>query len=353
MNFVVKHPVVLAFAILIIVLVGFTTKTYLDNKNQTGNRFGGGETVVVTEKVGYRAITDEVESLGTAMANESVSVTAKVTETVTKVNFEDGMLVEKGDILVELTNSEETAMLAEAQASVEEATRQFNRVKNLIDQKLASETQLDVERARMQTAEARLNGIVARLDDRLIRAPFSGQLGFRNVSNGTLLTPTTPITTLDDVSIIKLDFSIPESYLSTISEGQEVIAVSSAYASTPFIGRVATVNSRIDPITRSVKVRAVIENKDHLLRPGMLLTVKLIQETQNVLAVPEEAVIPVQQDEFVYVVEEGVAVRKVIKTGRRMPGIVEVLEGLSEGEEVITQGIIKIRPGSKVVVKTS
>lgn len=351
MNFLRNHPLFLIGVAVVAGLAFWFGQTYLSNQQQMSDRRGGGAVGVLVADVKPHSFVDKVESIGTALANESVAITTKVTETVTKVNFEDGMYVEAGDILVELTNSEETAMLSEASANVAEATRQFERVQNLIQQKLASETQLDVERNRMQTAKARYEGIVARLDDRLIRAPFSGKLGFRNVSPGTLLSPNVPLTTLDDISSIKLDFSIPESYLSVIKPGQDVLAKSIAYPDRTFVGVVTTIDSRINPTTRTMKVRARLDNEDFLIRPGMLLTVQLIQEREQHLAIPESAVVPVQNQQFAYVIRDGKAERREFQAGRRTPGFVEVLSGLEAGDQVITEGIIKIRPGSPVKVK--
>ena len=351
MSYIRQHPLLIAFVLVAAGISVWFAQTYTANQKQTAQGRGAGDVLVVVAAVAPHSFVDQVESIGTALANESVDITAKVTETVTRVNFEDGMYVVAGDILVELTNAEETALLNEAKANVDEATRQFARVQNLIDQKLAAQTQLDVERNRMQTAQARLEGIIARLDDRLIRAPFSGMLGFRNISPGTLLSPNTPLTTLDDISSIKLDFSIPESYLASIKSGQEVLALSIAYPGQTFVGEVATVGSRIDPITRTVKIRAKLGNDDLLLRPGMLLTVRLIQERQAFLAIPESAVVPIQNQLFAYLVEEGKAERREFFAGRRTPGFVEVISGLIAGDSVITEGLIKIRPGSSVRIK--
>jgi membrane fusion protein (multidrug efflux system) len=352
LQFIKQHPLLLIFIAMIAVVIGLFVRTYLENENQAseGGR-GGGTTVVVTAPVRMTTIVDQVETIGTAKANESVSLTSKVTDTVSKVNFEDGMIVEAGHILVELTNSEETAQLAEAQAAVDESTRQFNRVQNLISQNLASATQLDIEQARMQTANARLEATIARLDDRLIRAPFSGVLGFRAVSQGTLLSPNRVVTTLDDISVIKLDFSIPESYLAVLSKGQEVVAISPAYPDRTFLGTVAVINSRVDPITRSITIRAHLNNDLRLLRPGMLLTVNLVRNRSMALVVPEEAIVPIQNIQYVYVVQENIAQRIEVQAGRKRPGIVEILSGLEEGQFVITQGVIKIRPGSRVKIK--
>ena len=351
LKFIRQHPIVVLATILVIGLAGVTARTWLQGQqaNTSGQR-GMGAILVETQPAFQMEIIDQLEAIGTANANESVLLTAKVTDTVRKVNFDDGMFVEQGAILVELTNSEETAQLAEAQATVDEASRQYKRVKNLIDQQLASETQLDVELARMQTAQARLAAIVARLDDRLIRAPFSGVLGFRNTSAGTLLSPSTPVTSLDDISIIKLDFTIPENYLAALQPGQAITAASAAYPDTDFSGVVANINSRVDPVTRAVTVRALLDNSQRKLRPGMLLTVDLVLARGLALVIPEQAVVPIEDRQYVYTITaDGLAHRKAISVGRRRPGIVEILAGIELGEDVITAGVIKINEGSKVV----
>ncbi len=350
MDFIKRHPLLMICTIVVVGIVAATANTYLSSQQQQSRGWGGGgPTIVVSEPARLETIIDKVESIGTAQANESVLLTAKVTDTVTKVNFDDGDYVQQGTILVELTNAEETAQLAEAQATVEEATRQFSRVENLIEQNLASETQLDERRVQMQTAQARLEAIVARLENQLIRAPFSGVLGFRNISPGSLLTTTTPVTSIDDINIIKLDFDVPEVYLAKIEVGQDIVARNAAYEEQTFSGVVRTVDSRVDPVTRTLTVRAHIKNDDRLLRPGMLMTVDLVFDRDEALVIPEAAIVPIQDTEYVFVFTgEGVAERREITSGRRRPGVVEVISGLDAGEEVITQGLIKIRPGSRV-----
>ena len=348
-GFVRQHPLVTVGVGLLVLVACAATYALLSRQAGQARGFGGGAVLVAVAQATQEELIDEVESVGTARAKESVTITSKVTETVSKILFEDGDWVEKGDILVELTNTEQTALLAEAQATVEEATRQHKRVENLIDQRLASETELDAERARMDTAQARLDAIVARLDDRLIRAPFSGLLGFRHVSPGTLLDSNTAVTTLDDISLIKLDFSVPEKYLDAIKLGQQVYARSTAYPGETFTGAVQTVGSRVDSVTRSVTIRAHLANDSKRLRPGMLLSLNLVLNRPVTLVVPEEAIIPVQQTTYVFAVDaENKAQRKEVLLGRRAAGKVEVLQGLQEGDRVVTQGIIKLSPGALV-----
>ncbi|MCY4060102.1 MAG: biotin/lipoyl-binding protein, partial [Gammaproteobacteria bacterium] len=162
-----------------------------------GAFFGGPPPLVLAEPATVRSIADVVEAVGTTRANESVTITAKVTDSIRHVRFEDGDFVNPGDILVELTNEEQTALLKEAEANLRDAETQHNRLADLLEAQSVPASDVDEAEARLFGARARYEAIVARIDDRLIRAPFKGLLGFRQVSAGTLITPGTPITTLD------------------------------------------------------------------------------------------------------------------------------------------------------------
>lgn len=305
--------------------------------------------LVAVSPVARQALYDTVESIGTAHANESLTVTAKVTDTVSAVDFDDGDYVEEGAVLVQLTNREEEALLAEARANLDDANAQLARVENLAKQGLISESDLDAAQSRADASQARLDTVLARLSDRLIRAPFSGVLGFREVSPGTLLQPNTPITTLDDISVIKLDFTVPETFLGAVTPGARVLASAASYPDREFEGVVRTVGSRVDPVTRAVQVRAFIPNEDRALRPGMLLTVRVVTAERSALAVPENAVYQIQDRAYVYVVDsDQIAHERQIETGDRRFGIVEVVGGLREGELIVTEGIVKLRDGMRV-----
>ena len=205
---------------------------------------------MVVKPVTRQLIADQVESIGTAVANESVNLAAKVSETISKVHFEDGAFTQQGDILIELTNSAEASRLAEAQASANEAKRQHERLKDLVARNLVATTDLDQARTNMETSVARLEGVLVAMSDRLIRAPFDGLLGFRNVSEGSLLSSNTLITTLDDISLIKLDFTIAEIYLADVKIGQAIQAKSIVYGDRVFDGVIQVIGSRVDPVTR-------------------------------------------------------------------------------------------------------
>lgn len=309
---------------------------------------------VTTTQAAIKPWSDAIEALGTTRANESVLVTAKVTETVVRVNFEDGDLVEAGDVLVDLSGRAELAGLDEVAASYREAQQQYERLRELNAQKLIPTSQLDAQRGAMDSARARLDVVRARLADRVITAPFDGVLGFRQVSPGTLVTPGTTIASLDDISVMKLDFTVPEAFLSALAPGQAVSARSAAWPDREFTGTVSTIDSRVDPVTRAVTVRAEIPNPERELRPGMLLTLQVFQPERQALVVPEISVIQVAQDAHVFRVKADDTVEQVdVKLGQRRQGEVEVLDGLAAGDRIVVDGTVKLREGARVVEATA
>jgi membrane fusion protein (multidrug efflux system) len=316
--------------------------------------FGGAQAapLVGVGEVRREQLYDTVEAIGTAQANESVTLTAKVTDTVRSVDFEDGAFVDSGQVLVQLTNQEEQALLAEARANLDDAESQLRRLENLASQGLTSASDLDIARSRAAASEARLNTVVARLRDRLIQAPFAGVLGFRQVSPGTLLAPNTPITTLDDISVIKLDFTVPETFFGAMQPGATVLARSVSYPDREFEGVVRTVGSRVNPVTRAIPVRAHVANEDRALRPGMLLTVRVVMAERSALVVSENAVYQVQDRAYVFRVGPDMIAREhQIRIGERRFGLVEVLGGLEEGDRIVTEGIVKLRDGVRVRIQ--
>jgi membrane fusion protein (multidrug efflux system) len=341
-------------AIIILVAIGALAGGYFFFVEQGGRPGGGrppfgGPVKVVAEPVAREPLVKVLEALGTAKANESVTLTASLNETVRRVNFEDGDFVEAGTILVELSNEEESAQLAEARANLDEAERQLARLKDLDERGIAATSDVDEARAAAEAAQARLDTVIARLDDRLIRAPFSGKLGFREVSPGTLLMSGDAVTTLDDVSQIKLDFTVPETVLSLMQPGGKIFARSASWGDREFAGIIRAVGSRVDPVTRAVVVRALIPNEDGALRAGMLLTVRIVTEEKLAFMIPERVVVQVAANAFVYLVDgENVAHRQTVQLGTRQAGNVEVTSGLNEGDRVVVQGVIKLREGAKV-----
>ena len=309
---------------------------------------------VIVAVVTSEPFEDRIEALGTLRANESVDLTASVTETVSALSFDDGDRVEAGRILAEMTSTEEHAQLKEARALVDEARRQYRRVQSLAQQGTAAKSLLDERRREWDTARARLVAIESRLTDRLIKAPFDGVVGLRNISVGALVEPGDLIATLDDDSVMKLDLAVPSVYLPGLGPGLAVEATTRAYGESRFTGVVRSIDSRLDPVTRSVLVRVLLPNPDRLLKPGMLMQVTLRKDPRRALVIPEEALMPQGDEQFVLVaapVGDGYKVeRREVRIGSRRPGEVEVLQGLLEGERVITHGTLRVRPGQAVRV---
>src|SRR5690606_21470519 len=255
---------------------------------------------------------------------------------------------EAGQVLVELDRESVAADLAAATAAFEESRSQFNRSRELVATQALSRSQHEQLEATMKSNQARVDAARARLSDTYIRAPFAGRVGLRRVSLGALISPGTVITTLDDTRTIKVDFAVPETQVGALAPGQKVRAVTSAYPGRAFTGTVASVDSRVDPATRSVIVRATVPNRDGALKPGMFLTVDLSQDERPALVVREEALVPEQARQFVYVVQGDVVAKREVTLGRRVPGFVEITAGVAEGDRVVIEGTLKLRDGAAV-----
>lgn len=322
-------------------------------KVSQGHHGGPGKVVVVITDVTSDIFTDNIEALGTTKANESVNLTATTTDKITRINFIDGMTATKGQILVELASDEEMANLRSAQINAEQQKRDLIRIEGLVKTRTLPAARLDDQRTLYKKARADVQAAQARIRDRQITAPFDGQLGLRLVSLGSLVTPGTVIATLDDLSVIKLDFTVPESFLATLKVGQTITALSDAYPEIPFEGVVTNIGSRIDPVSRAVTVRAVIPNDERYLRPGMLLRVNLIKNQSRSIMIPEEALITSADRKYVFLLQDGDIVRQQpVVIGRRRPGAIEILEGLEEGQKIVVEGTLKLQDNRKVIIKS-
>lgn len=338
-------PLVLAVVLIAALLV------YINLPQEAAQeRQRGGATPVTTYQVAEDEFAVIVEALGTARANEAVVLTAQQADVVDSINFDDGDKVEQGQLLLSLRNREELARVNELEVNLSEAKRQLTRIRNLARESVASQQLLDEQQARVKTLKAQLEVANTRLGELELRAPFSGKLGIRQVSVGALVSPGDVITTLDDLAQVKVDFSIAETHLPSLTEGQQIEARSVAYPERVFSGKIASIGSRVDNVTRAVQVRAIIDNPDLALRPGMLLQINLQKQVLNTLTIPERALVPVEDKQFVYVINQGKAEQREVKVGLRKPGIAQILAGLNEGEQIVVEGTLRLRDGAAVSV---
>lgn len=319
---------------------------------QAGRAAGVREVPVMAAHPQLKDFPLEVEALGTVRARESVDITAKVADRVAAIHFQEGKQVKKGEVLVELDSEEARADLAAAQAAERDSRSQYKRSQELFETRALSQAQLEQLEATMLANQARVAAARSRLNDRIITAPFNGRVGLRNVSLGGLVSPGSVITTLDDLSVVKLDFAVPEMFLSSLEPGLSIAAQSSAYPNTTFQGRVDSVDTRVDPSTRAVVVRALIDNKDGRLRPGMFMTLRLVRAAGKALMLPESAIVPEDSRQFVFVVVGKNAHKREVTIGRRRPGEVEILHGVTEDELVVIEGTLDLHDGTPVLVHT-
>lgn len=312
---------------------------------------GKGPIPVLIAEVSPQEFLDSLEALGTAQANESVEITAKISERVDKIHFSDGQTVQAGQVLVELASEESSAAEQESQVRLAEQRRQLARLTGTPT--ATARTIIEQQHSNVQTAEAQLAAARARQQQHQISAPFAGTLGLRAVSVGNLVAPGALITTLDDLSQIKVDFSVPETFLAGLAAGQMISVRTDAVPDTEFSGKVLAVATRVDPLTRTVAVRALIPNPDGRLKPGLLLSVRLIKNRRTALAIPESALVPLRDQQFVYVIENDRARRVEVRIGSRRASDVEVLDGLKAGQQVVREGTIRLTDGSAVQVVKS
>lgn len=307
--------------------------------------------------IGYYVETetwsDPLEALGTLRADESVTLSATVTDTIAEINFDDGEQVERGRLLVRLEDAEEQALLRAAQAITDERRDASDRASQLQQRNLAARADVEDTQSQLRQAQADAQALEARLEKNYrIHAPFSGRVGFRDVSVGTLVTPGMALVTLDKLDVMKLDFTVPAVFLGRLSAGLSLSATTAAYPDEVFRGDVASIGTRIDPVSRSVSVRAELANPDLKLRPGMLMEVIVQQRVRNTLVLPEAAIQPSGNRHFVMVIQQQENAprleRREVAIGERRSGEVEVLEGISEGDLVVIHGLQLAREGQEI-----
>jgi membrane fusion protein (multidrug efflux system) len=311
---------------------------------------GGGPVTVIAQRLQPQSFTDRYTALGTAQANESIEVTVRSSSVVTGINFREGQPVKAGQVLVELDTRQEAASLSLAEAQLKQAESAYRRSQALAATKVVSAADLDQLEANLAVARAQVRGARARLDTLSVKAPFAGVVGLRKISLGDLVSPDSVITTLDDVSTIKLGFSIPETFMDTVRTGMPISALTTVYPDQQFAGKVTSIDTRVDPVTRSVAVIAALPNTGGALKPGMFMTVSLEKQREAVLLIAEESLVPREGRQYVFVIEDGKAAEREVVLGGRTPGFAEIRNGLEAGALVVTEGTQRLHEGTPVSV---
>ena len=309
---------------------------------------------VKAQPVKLDLVLNEVTAVGSLIADEAVMVRPEIAGRVVDLPFREGQAVHKGAKLVVIDGSEYDAVLAQAKADAKTETQRYERTIDLFKNKFVSQDAVDVAKGNMDRAVARVQENDARLAKTTIYAPFSGIVGLRVISPGAYVKAGDDVVRLENTSSLKLDFRVPEMYVSKLKTGQAVSVRTDAYPNEVFEGRIYALEPSVDEKTRTVVARAQIPNKQGKLRPGMFGRVNVLLESRpNAVIVPEQAIWPQGRDSFVYKVVDGKAVLTKIDIGNRRPGEVEVAKGLVAGDVVVTDGQMKIKDGAPVMVLPS
>ncbi len=295
------------------------------------------------------SINRSIEAVGILRANESVTIRSEIPGRVSEILFLEGQPVEKGKLLLTLEDSLQQANLKEAAADLKLSKAGYDRALTLLQKNVGSVSDRDTAFAKYQVNEASVSKAETTLAKMRITAPFSGILGLRKVSVGDFVNPGQDIVNLVDVSSMKVDFQIPEIYLKRIKDNQAVAITTNAYPDKNFTGSIYAIDPQIDPIGHSILIRASLPNNENLLKPGLFVSLKLIvEQLPEVILIPEQALMPQEDKQFVYKIQDGKAVLTEVTIGEREKSEVEITKGLTANDIVITAGQLKVQPDSPV-----
>lgn len=310
--------------------------------------------VVTPATITEHVFADRIEVLGVAKGRESVTLTSNTSQMIDAIRFRPGDNVTKGQVLVELRRTEQDADILEARADLELARQNMQRWEALGQRGVAPQATVEQYQATYKSAQASLAAAESRRGDRVIRAPFSGVIGLTDIAPGALISPGTAIATLDDVSVIRVDFDVPDRYLPQLVEGAAIVATVDAYPGEHYGGRIARIDTRIDERTRAIKARAEIPNPGRRLKPGMLVRVGIDRGQRTALGAPEAAVQFSGAGAYVLVIaprgEGFVAQQRPVVPGVNQGGVVEIREGVAAGDRIVADGLNKLQPNQPVTI---
>ena len=307
---------------------------------------------VVTAKAEYRDLETLVEAVGSTRARRSVQITPLAAGRVVEIGFRSGQAVEAGNVLLRLDDDIERADLLEAEARLANAISALARGQSLKRTRAVSDATVEGLIADKAIAEAERDRAARRLRDRTLTAPFAGVVGYASIDLGARVNEGDMLTMLDDLSVLEIELSLPENLFGRIAPGQRIVAEAAAFRDRTFDGAIHSIDSRIDPVSRSFKARALVENADLILPAGMFMRLSVVLDAQRALTVPEEALVVDGSRAYVFAVVERdgaqKAERRAVVRGQRGFGLVEIVEGVADGEPVIVRGVQKVRDGSPV-----
>jgi membrane fusion protein (multidrug efflux system) len=306
---------------------------------------------VEAAKVMAAPLSEQVTAVGTIFSNEAVTVSSEIPGRLEEIHFQEGQPIEKGSPLFTIEDSVYRAQLADAEAKLKLAEQTHKRRTTLLSSQYATAQSADESASSVAVSTAAVELARVQLEKAHIVAPFSGIVGLRRVSVGEYITAGQPLVNLEAIDPVKADFRVPEKFLPAIRVGQTIRIKVDAFPDDSFEGKVYAIDPRLDVAGRSLLVRALVPNGDQRLRPGLFARVTvLLQLKEDALSVPEQAIVPQGDSQFVFKIVDGKAQLTKVVTGTRRDGRVEIVEGLTAGDQVVTAGQLKIRDGSAVSI---
>ena len=314
-----------------------------------GGGGGGGPTSVRAVVLASQPMTDRITTVGTVLANEDVDIRTEISGRVESISFREGSRVRKNQVLVKIADAELRAQLARAESRLSNSESEAERQKQLFEQDLTSQREYDTAVNELNIAKAEAQLSRAQLAKTEIRAPFEGKVGLRYVSEGSYVSSATQIASIQDDTPVKLDFSVPERYAGRLKAG-DVIRFTVQGNSQVFEGSIYAIEPSIDSATRSMRVRATNPNTDGTLVPGAFADVEIVMGQRDTVSIPAFALIPDIKGHRVFIYAGGKAESRVVAIGTRTDERVEIVEGVSPGDTLITSAILQLKPGAPVTV---
>ncbi len=299
-------------------------------------------------KLNARPFSNNIFTTGSIKANEEVQLRPETSGRIINLTLDEGRAVKKGDLLVKINDADLQAQLLRTRLQLELAELRENRQRLLLENRAIAQEDYDVALNQVNTITAEIALIEAQIHKTELRAPFDGVVGLRNVSEGSYITPSTIVATLQDLNTIKVDFSIPERYSALVQTGDSIYFTRQGSEGT-YDGLIMAIEPRIDQATRTLLLRAKAPNPDRAIIPGAFVEIQFqLRQIPNALMIPSEAIIPELGGNSVFIFEGGSAVRKRVVIGTRTESVVQIVEGLSDGDTILTTGILQLREGMPV-----
>ncbi len=348
-----KKIVIGAGILLVLLALAYPKVKPLMSSDTSGNPQQGESSALKVNGYSIKpdVVQDKIFTTGNVLANEEVELKSEVSGKVTKIHFEEGSRVSKGQLLLKINDSELQAQLKRAQYRLNLASEREERQKKLLEKGGISQEDYDATLNEVNVLKSEIALIEAQIEKTEVRAPFDGQVGLKYISDGSYISPTTRIASLQDINPVKIDFSVPERYVNTVEIGDN-ITFSVQGTEETFKGDIYAIEPRIDSQTRTLQIRAKSDNKKGLLVPGAFADLELIFDTvEDALMLPTMALVPELQGQKVFLFKDGVVAEQPVQTGIRTDQNVQIIDGLQPGDTVLTTGLLQVREGMSVELK--